>query len=242
MNIDELVTAVLFTYNTPDFTKSCIASFRRWFKGEVVLFNGSSSSGILDIPDVTIINRPGSEWIERINLLPKYVKTKYALLMDTDTKMTRNCIPEIVELLESDEKIGMTAAYACKSVDKERHQMAFSTVFNGHMEVEGFIGWFSLIRVQAFIDAEGLKVEKYYDEPDEILKHGSRLDLTFCKRMIDKGWKLITPSKSLDVIHWLHASGGFDDSVFSEWCRNNSDHRKCDPLNNWESIDWSKKY
>lgn len=232
------ITAVYFTYNTPDFTKASIASLRRWFSGEIMLFNGSTDSGVLDIPDVTIINRPGMSWLDRMALIPSFIHTKYILFSDTDAKMTRNCLPEMVELLESDDKIGMTAAYACKTIDHGKKQMAFSTVFSEHMEVEGFIGWFSLVRTQAFIDSGGLKVEKYYDEPDEILAHGSRLDLTFCKRMRGKGWKLVTPAKSLDVLHWLHASGGFDDNIFSTWCRENCDHRRCDPLNDWESVKW----
>ena len=238
---DELVTVAIPTYNIPDFTKACVASMRRWFGGEIMLFNGASDSGVLDIDNITIYNALGANSLEAINMIPERIRTKYVLLCDNDTKMTRNCIPEMVKLLEDHEDVGMTGAYACKVIDWKKHRLAFSTIFSSHMEVDAFICWFVLIRTEAWRKVAPWQIESLYpDVPHYLLNKGSAVDMRFTHTIKEAGWRLVSPARDLGVLHWLHGSGRVYDDAFGKWWAANTDHRRVDPLNAWDTIDWSR--
>jgi hypothetical protein len=242
--IRELMTIVMTTYAHPDFTKASIAAVRRFFDGRIILANGSKDSGVLDIDNVLIMNMLGADPFTRGAKAIEMVDTPYLCGLDTDVKITRDIFPELLGLMESAPSIGQMGDYAVIVKDWDKHQLAFSTQFNANMDVDGFITYFSLSRTDALLRAmDAINLPFYDDIPPELCTSEAtggapNPDLSLGKRMKQLGYRLVTPARPLGIIHWLGVSGAFRETPFAAWWKANTDHRRCDPLNDWHKIDW----
>jgi hypothetical protein len=242
--IRELMTIIMTTYAHPDFTKAAIAAVRRFFDGRIILANGSGESGVLDIDNVLIMNMLGADPLTRGNKALDLVNTPYVCGLDTDVKITRDIFPELLELMEGDPRIAQTSDYGVIVKDWAKHQAAFSTQFNAHMDVDGFITYFSLSRTGALLEVGGCDAEPFYeDTPPELCTPEAtggmpNPDLSLGKKLKRAGYRLVTPARPLGIIHWLGVSGAFRETPFAAWWKANTDHRRCDPLNDWQGIKW----
>lgn len=111
MNIEQDLTAVVVVYNTPRLISECIAAFRWHYGIKIVLVDNSPPGSICAItceslagkfkniklvkPGRNIGHGPG------LNAGLKHVSTPYALIMDSDTAILNDFLPDMLRAAKS---------------------------------------------------------------------------------------------------------------------------------------------
>lgn len=112
-----LVSIIIPVYNCSSFTIGCLKSIEKTCKGmniEVLIADDNSTDStqyLYDNGAIRIIrNSDNLRFLKNCNNAAKYAVGKYILFLNNDTIVTENWLQSLVELIESDEKIGMVGS------------------------------------------------------------------------------------------------------------------------------------
>ena len=228
------LSIIIVNFETYELTKNTIKSILENqcnYTYEILLVDNASQDNSMEKLENTFKENPNIQFIKSKqnggfaygnNLAIKKAKSKYTLLLNSDTILKTNTLNNCLDYIESNDKIG---ALGCKvslpngKLDKACKRSfpnpvnSFYRLFhiptkseknnynlddlddNGVYEIDCLVGAFMLIRNQTIQDV-GLLDEDYF-------MYGE--DIDYCYRIKNKGWKIIYYGKS-EIIHYKGAS------------------------------------
>ena len=112
------VSIVIPAYNQIEYTYTCLTSIIENSKGceyEVILADDLSTDATKDIHKYVeniVISRPTSNqgFLRNCNLAASKARGEYILFLNNDTKVCENWLSSLIDLIESDESIGMVGS------------------------------------------------------------------------------------------------------------------------------------
>ena len=126
---DKSVTIVIVTYNSAKFTENCLRSVQKLDTGrqnfDVVIVDNNSADATLrevrgNFPGIKIIeNKINLGFAGANNVAIKEIKTKYVALLNPDTEVDNAWLSELVNIAESDPKIGMVGSKVLSLKDRK---------------------------------------------------------------------------------------------------------------------------
>lgn len=236
------LSIVILSYNTKDLLVNCLLSLekvRKEVASEVFVVDNASSDGSPEIIQkkfswVTLVkNKKNLGFARGNNKAKKLVRGEYVLFLNSDTKVSKNTLKEVVNYLESHKDVG---ALTCKillpdgRLDKDVRR-AFITPWVGFTHLilwsdrffpksrflapywYGYISPDSEHEIDALQGAFFLTRKKILDKlgwfDEAYFLDGEDIDL--CWRIKKAGWKIIYYPK-VSIIHYKGASKGKSDS------------------------------
>lgn len=216
-----LLSIIIVNYNTGDFLKKCLASVKRYVPrhlAQVFIVDNCSTDESFkpayQYPEYTLIkNKKNTGFCEANNQVLQTIKTKYAVLLNPDTELTKRTFERMIAFMEKSPKIGvigpkvlypdgrlqltafsfpslMSAITSPLLLDKLfPHSKIFNKRYLGHWdhkdikEVDAVSGCCLFLRKKVYDQIGGLDL-LFLD------------DIDFCKRAKDKGWQVVYFPKS----------------------------------------------
>lgn len=113
-----LVSVVIPVYNQFYYTYNCLRSIIKYTKSipyEVILADDCSTDLTKDIEKIVeniivVRNSENMRFLRNCNHAVEYAKGNYVFLLNNDTQVQDNWLDSLVDLMENDEKIGMTGS------------------------------------------------------------------------------------------------------------------------------------
>jgi GT2 family glycosyltransferase len=231
---DPQLSIIIVNWNTRDITRDCLRSVRQHagpLAYEVVVVDNASSDGSAEMiraefPDVRLIaNKTNLGFGRANNQAMRAARSRYFLLLNSDTVVFDDAIPRLVNFIATDSRIGIAG---CKLLFEDRTLQASCSRFpsirvalledlmlykflprrlQGELllggywphdrarDVDAVWGAAMLVRRQVFEQTGG------FDE--RIFMYGE--DLEWCMRVRDRGWRIaFTPEAA--IVHLNHKS------------------------------------
>ena len=217
------VSIILVNYNGAEVTIECLHSIQNQLQTvpyEVIVVDNAStdqSAALIEknFPTVALLRQAENRGFGSGNNVGAGVASgKYLFLLNTDTVLTCDILPQLVDAIEQDETIGIVAPKLLNSdsslqlstarsislwgefqdlkqkhdYQKPRHQSRICEQFSERQEVDVVIGAALLIRKSLFEELGGFDEAffMYFEESD------------LCQRAKAQGWKIVyVPSVSL---------------------------------------------
>lgn len=112
------VSIIIPVYNQFSYTYNCLRSIERFTEGinyEVIIADDVSNDLTTRINEicknaVVIRNKENQRFLLNCKNAAKHAKGKYILFLNNDTQVQKNWLSSLIELIESDEKIGMVGS------------------------------------------------------------------------------------------------------------------------------------
>ncbi|MBD2346112.1 glycosyltransferase family 2 protein [Anabaena subtropica] len=218
-----LVSIILVNYNGADVLPDCLYSIEKFIPKddcEVILVDNNSQDNSLDFvsqnfPDITIIKlQKNCGFGAGNNAGAKVARGKFLFLLNTDTVLTSNIFPPIIDLIENSlnvgiigtkllfpdksfqisfaYKVGIKGEYKTsrlyKSIQEKSQLIRLETNFQENKEVDFVTGAAFFIRTDLFKSLGGFdeKFFMYFEDSD------------LCQRVQNQGYKILyTPNVSL---------------------------------------------
>ena len=238
--IDMDISIILVNFNTKDVIfsaiNSCLEEGSKVKKEIIVVDNGSMDGSyeflrekFRNIPDVILIkNKENLGFSKAVNIALKISKGSYKFLLNSDTKITKHIISDIISFFERDKKIGVigtklilpdgTTQKSCFNFPSFGNAIseywlgkknAYSSFYNDNItEVDAVVGASFLIAPEAYKKV-GLFDEKYFMYFE---------DLDYCRRVKKAGFKVIYYPKA-SVFHHHGLSGSKLVEYDDQWRR-----------------------
>ncbi|WP_366923777.1 glycosyltransferase [Metallumcola ferriviriculae] len=113
-----VVSIIIPVYNQWDYTYSCLKSIKENTQDvdyEVIIADDVSSDETINIKDyienITVVrNKTNKGFLLNCNNAAKYAKGKYTHLLNNDTNVQKGWLASLVELIESDNKVGLVGS------------------------------------------------------------------------------------------------------------------------------------
>lgn len=237
------VTVIMKTYGNHDFTNAASWALRQFYPGiQIIYADGHPQTpyGALDLVWI-----PGAPCETCQNAAMTLVETDFVLLMDNDTRVLHeDAIPLCLEALQRWPDVAASGWYGFIEVDPETFTAYVGTEYTDHLELSATQAAFSIHRVSAYRDVGGMPIEPYWDVPKHLWKEkrwtpGYAGDLTICKRYRAAGYRIVSPKRTVPILHWgmaiEHLEGSKGKQPFEQWWYSETNHIRVNPLNNWRS-------
>ena len=112
------VSIIIPVYNQWEYTYNCLESIKKNTEGinyEIIVIDDVSNDETVNISkyieNITVIrNKSNMGFLKNCNNGSKYAKGKYIHFLNNDTNVQKNWLSSLVELIESDEKIGLVGS------------------------------------------------------------------------------------------------------------------------------------
>lgn len=136
------VSIIIVTFNQWDYTKKCIESIKKWSDGNyeiIVVDNASSDDTINNLtrkyPEIRLIqNNMNKGFPAAANQGLSYALGEFALLLNNDTVLTENWLERMIEVAESDPKIGLVGPISNEvsglQIDKDANYTTIEEMHN----------------------------------------------------------------------------------------------------------------
>jgi len=191
-----LVSVIIVNYNGKEFLKIAIDSLKKSiFKNfEAIVLDNASSDGSQNFikknyPEIKLVENNANFGYSGINHAIKYCNGKYILFLNNDIKLEKNCIGNLVKIIESDNLIGMAAPKIVNYYNKKLLSggtWLSKSFYNGHIKGDNasksmiipYLG-VGLIR-KTIVDKYG-----YLFDPDYFI-YGEDVDLGLRIRLLAK--------------------------------------------------------
>jgi GT2 family glycosyltransferase len=233
------LTVVVLNFNTKDYLRDCLKSLknaRKVIRFEVIIPDNGSTDGSVEMVEKEF------PWVKKIvknkrnlgfaagnNTALPFVKSKYVLFLNSDTKVPKNTISKTIKYLEAHGDVG---ALTCKielpngQLDKDARR-SFITPWIGltHLYLKldrifphsklfsqywyGYLSENKIHEVDALQGAFFLVRKKVLDQvgwfDEDYFLDGEDIDL--CWKIKQAGWKIIYYPKA-KIVHYKGASKG----------------------------------
>lgn len=136
------VSIILISYNQYDFTKKCIGSILKHLNSsyEIILVDNNSSDNTVknikkDFPEVRLIeNKENFGFPKAVNQGIQNAIGSYILILNNDTIVTHNWLERLIEVAESDPRIGIVGPISneVSGVQKDK-QANYKTIDEMHL-------------------------------------------------------------------------------------------------------------
>lgn len=220
-----LLSIIILNRNTKDLLQQCLHSLPKNESYQIIVVdNGSTDESVemlkKQFPNVEIIiNNQNLGFTKGNNRAKNIARGKYALFLNSDTKVFPNTIEIMVDLMEADEQIGISTAltelpngklyYACHRgfptpINSLLYFLSLPSNYNGSFwplnkihEIDACSGTFLLIR-KNLLDKIGWFDEDYY-------AYGE--DIEMCYQVKKLGYKVMF-NPEVKILHYWGASSG----------------------------------
>ena len=247
-------TVVMTTYSNNDFTNASVWALRRFYPDIKIIFADGHptipfSAGYQmwenddegKVDNSRLVWLPGACTEDCRNAAMALVDTEYGLLMDNDVKViASDAIPLCLEVFEKHLKAAATGWYGLVVTDWYRHKAYVGTEFFDHINLDATQATFSLHRTDVYRAVGGMPKQPFWDGcPPDILEgyHPAYMgDFTICRRYAEAGFEIISPRKTLPILHWTQAIAWQKDKEMdsiAKWVQDNATHTRINPLNDW---------
>lgn len=207
-----LVSVVIVNYNGKELLKIAIESIKKSkFKDyEILVVDNTSTDGSQDFIKrkysyVKLVENKVNLGYSGINEAIKFCKGKYILFLNNDIKIDKQCIGNLIKVIESDNSIGMTAPKLINYYNKKLVSggtWLSRAFYNGHIKGDGksknleipYLG-VGLIR-KSIVENYG-----YLFDPDYFI-YGEDVDLGLRIRLLNK--KAVSVGGA--VLYHMHAA------------------------------------
>ena len=205
-----LVSIVIVNYNGKHLLKTILDSIKNsYFRNyETIIVDNKSSDGSLEFvkknyKNVKLVENKTNLGYSGINSALKYCRGKYILFLNNDMEIEKNCIGNLVKVLESDNSIGMTAPKLVNYYNKNLISggtWLSRAFYNGHFKVKSrdrtipYLG-VGLIR-KSIVNTYG-----YLFDPDYFI-YGEDVDLGLRIRLLKKRVVFVSDA----VAYHMHAA------------------------------------
>lgn len=221
------VSVIVLNWNGKRYLKDCFESLsnQTYSNVEVILVdNGSEDDSVKfvrrNFPQIKIVeNKKNLGFAKGNNRGIRLAKGKYILILNNDTKVDKNCLQRLIEIIERDNKIGMSAP---KILSFDNPQLIDSVGLNiyfdgmargrGRMEIDK--GQYN--RVEEILLPSGcaaLYRKKMLDEIDlfdeDFFAYCEDTDLGLRGRLA--GWKAVSVPSAIIYHHYSGATGKYSD-------------------------------
>jgi len=113
-----LVSIIIPVYNEWEYTYKCLVSILKHTKDieyEVIIADDVSTDNTINISKIiknvnVVRNKHNLKFLRNCNSAAKYAKGKYIHLLNNDVQVQKNWLSSLVDLIESDESIGMVGS------------------------------------------------------------------------------------------------------------------------------------
>lgn len=203
------ISIIIVNYNGKDILKSALNSVKKSsFKDyEILVVDNNSSDGSQEFisknyKNIKFIRNKENLGYTGINSALPYCKGKYILFLNNDIELHKNCIKELLKVIESDERIGMAAPRLVNYYNKKlksggtwvsRAFYAGHIAGNGKLKEIPYLG-VGLIR-KNIVDKFGYLFDKDY------FIYGEDLDLGLRIRLL--GYKVVFAPDA--ILYHMHA-------------------------------------
>ncbi len=224
--MEEQLSIIIVNWNTRELLRDCLASlFSKPSKVgfEAFVVDNASSDGsiemtVTEFPQVNVIqNEENLGYARANNLGIRASKTENILLLNSDTVVDTDILPEMINLLRSDPKAGVIGCKLIGTDEETQESYGFAYPFgptvghpdkadnNGLIECAIVWGAFFLIKREV-IDQVGMLDEDFFMFYE---------DVEWCWRIHDAGWKIMyDPNHTIQ--HVCRASCGQVESLENE--------------------------
>ena len=240
------ITVIMNTYLNDDFTAAATFALRAACPAIPIIYaNGHAASKLprIDNSEVITMHEESAEVLRNTAALT--VKTKFMLIMDNDVKvLSADALLLLTEAIESHICAVQSGAYGVKVVDWQRRIAYVGTDFTGHMDLDASPCYFSMYLTEAYNAVGGMPLNDWFyptfKAPPE--RKGTSGDLAITSRFKMRGWRCVSPSARVPVIHWGKAIKHQGRSLPAEdqWYSTNT-HIRCSPLNDWLTMEQTRK-
>lgn len=186
-----LVSIVVVNYNGRDLLKLVLDSVNKikYKNLEIIVVDNNSNDGSIDFikknyPKVKIVKNNENLGYSGINSAMLYCKGKYILFLNNDIEIDKNCVRELLNVIEKDEKIGMVAPRLVNYYNKKFKSggtWVSRAFYNGHIHGDGTVKEIPYLGVglirKKLVDKFGYLFDKDYFIYAEDLDLGLRLRL-----------------------------------------------------------------
>ena len=207
-----LVSIVIVNYNGKDLIKTAIDSIKKSTlrNFEIIVVDNASTDGSKEFlrknyNNINIVENSLNLGYTGINNAVKFCKGKYILFLNNDIKLDKNCIKNLVRVIESDESIGMTAPKLINFYDEtlvSGGTWLSRAFYSGHIKGEKESGNIEIPYLGVGLIRKSI-VGKYgyIFDPDYFI-YGEDVDLGLRIRLFDK--KIVLVSNAF--LYHMHAA------------------------------------
>ncbi len=212
------ITAVIVTYKSEKVIFKCLDSIRHIKK--IVIIDNSNDTNIkkkilAKFSNINfILTKKNLGYGSGNNLALKRIKTKYALILNPDTILSRNCIYELRSLAK---KINDNFSIIAPSVKKNKKNYGFFDAKKNYQKFLKTKDYFKVDYVKGFaifLNLQKINKIKYFDE--NFFMYLEEIDL--CKRLKKMGESIYVTKKATVKHAGAKSSNiGFDFEINRNW-------------------------
>lgn len=186
------VSIIIVNWNTKDLLRNCLNSIKKQIEYpnyEIIVADNGSKDGSAEMvekefPDVRLIkNKENLGFSTAANQVIKAATGEYIFILGTDAIVTRGCLKNLVEIMESDDRVASVASTLSDSENVPQ---------KGDKVVDNVCGTGMLIRKSAF-DEIGM-----FDSKNFSPAYGEETDWNYRAQSV--GYKVVRTTKSV-VLH-----------------------------------------
>jgi hypothetical protein len=230
------------TYGNSDFTNASIWALDRYHPHmRVVIVDGHPTAPYRH-PDCAYVWIPDANAEDCRNAGATLVRTSHMLCMDNDVKViSPDAVPLLCETLTKFPDAAATGWYGIKVKNWKRREAYVGSTFTGHMLLDATQCSFSLHDIDRWRAVGGVPRMPFYPNiPKRLWANrddvaGVTGDFAICNRYRAYGWTIVSPAKTIPIIHWTHAThwmpGNKGETDFDRWWHTHVHHTRLDLLN-----------
>ena len=135
------ISIIIVNYNGKDLLEKILPSINKAKNCQIIVLDNASTDGSKDFlrkkyKKITVIENKSNLGYSGINNAVKYCKGKYILFLNNDIILDKNCINEMLKVIEKDDKIAMIAPRLVNYYDKNLKSggtWISRAFYNGHL-------------------------------------------------------------------------------------------------------------
>lgn len=201
------ISIVIVNYNGKELLEKVLPSISKAKNCQIIVLDNASTDGSKDFlrekyKKITIVENKSNLGYSGINNAIKYCKGKYILFLNNDIILDKNCINEMLKVIEKDDKIAMIAPRLVNYYDKNFKSggtWVSRAFYNGHLSSDVKIKEIPYLGV-GLIRKDIVKKFGYLFDPDYFI-YAEDVDLGLRIRLI--GSKIIFVPNA--VLYHMHA-------------------------------------
>lgn len=233
------LSIIILNHNTSELLKQCLSSIPSDNETQIIVVDNASTDDSVEMVKKNfskvelILNPENNGYTRGNNMARKAVKGDYVLFLNSDTKMFSDTLPEILKLMDSDERIGISTPFI-KLVNGKPYygsHRGFPTPWNSLCYFSGLAKLFPQSKLFAGYTATYLSLTTtheidacsgtfllirknlldqigWFDE--DYFSYGE--DLEMCFRIKELGYKIMFDPDA-ELIHYWGASSGLTKST-----------------------------
>lgn len=227
------LSVVIVSYNGRQYLPGCLTSLIGDVRGiahEIIVIDNASTDGSVDLvrqtcPEcIVVVNDRNVGFTRAINAGIKYARGEYVLLLNQDTRITREAVPTLLGRLKTDDAVGVigprfvgfdgSLQKSARAFPRFRHvwydALLLSSIFKEHREFSSWrMGWFDHEHEREVDQPMGAammlrrSVIEEVGEFDELFPMFFS-DVDYCRRLVSAGYRnMYFPGAVIE-----HAVGG----------------------------------